>query len=247
MAGAPAGGAELFFERLTIALAASGETVLPVIRRNPARAARLAAAGLAPVELPFGGPLDLLTGRTPAPRAAPLRAARHGRLDEPRRALHAARRLGAGRPARRLLRPALLPPLRPPGRQHARHRRLDRRARAGPPRGCTTCRTSRRTWRTPSRRHSACRTGPRSCLALGRLHRNKGFDVLIRALPALPGRACGDRRRGAGTRGSARTGRTAKASPTGCICSAGAAIPPRCSPPPTCWSARPATSRWATW
>ena len=62
MAGSPAGGAELFFERLTIALAAAGETVLPVIRRNAGRAARLRAAGLDPAELSFGGPLDLLTG-----------------------------------------------------------------------------------------------------------------------------------------------------------------------------------------
>jgi glycosyltransferase involved in cell wall biosynthesis len=61
MAGAPAGGAELFYERLTIALAQAGDTVLSVIRRNADRAARLRAGGLAPVELPFGGPLDLLT------------------------------------------------------------------------------------------------------------------------------------------------------------------------------------------
>src|SRR5271157_4665076 len=68
MAGSPAGGAELFFERLTVALAASGETILPVIRRNAARAARLAAGGLKPMQLGFGGPLDLLTG--PLLRAA---------------------------------------------------------------------------------------------------------------------------------------------------------------------------------
>ena len=68
MAGSPAGGAELFFERLTIALAQAGETVLPVIRRNAARAARLQAGGLAPVQLGFGGPFDMLTG--PRLRAA---------------------------------------------------------------------------------------------------------------------------------------------------------------------------------
>ena len=60
--GSPAGGAELFFERLTIALAAAGDTVLPVIRRDAGRAARLRAAGLEPAELGFGNPLDLLTG-----------------------------------------------------------------------------------------------------------------------------------------------------------------------------------------
>lgn len=61
MAGATLGGAELFYERLCVALARAGENVLPVIRRDPARAARLAAGGLEPVELAFGGPLDALT------------------------------------------------------------------------------------------------------------------------------------------------------------------------------------------
>ncbi len=61
MAGATHGGAELFYERLCAALHGAGDTVLPVIRHNPARAARLRAAGMAPVELGFGGPLDLLT------------------------------------------------------------------------------------------------------------------------------------------------------------------------------------------
>jgi glycosyltransferase involved in cell wall biosynthesis len=62
MAGAPRGGAEGFFERLTLALHRAGEEVLPVIRRDAARAARLREGGLRPVELGFGGPLDLLTG-----------------------------------------------------------------------------------------------------------------------------------------------------------------------------------------
>ena len=61
MAGAANGAAELFFERLCAGLAAAGEEVLPVIRRNPPRAARLRASGLAPVELGFGGAFDLLT------------------------------------------------------------------------------------------------------------------------------------------------------------------------------------------
>lgn len=66
MAGAAQGGAELFFERLTIGLHEAGEAVLPVIRPEPARVARLRAAGLEPVGLRYGGPLDLLT----RPRAA---------------------------------------------------------------------------------------------------------------------------------------------------------------------------------
>jgi glycosyltransferase involved in cell wall biosynthesis len=61
MAGARHGGAEAFYERLTLALHGAGEAVLPIIRRDPERAARLAAGGLHPVELRFGGPLDIVT------------------------------------------------------------------------------------------------------------------------------------------------------------------------------------------
>lgn len=61
MAGATMGGAELFFERLCLGLATAGEEVLPVIRHNPVRADRLRAGGLAPLEFAFGGALDLLT------------------------------------------------------------------------------------------------------------------------------------------------------------------------------------------
>ncbi|MCC6104219.1 glycosyltransferase [Acetobacter sp.] len=61
MAGAATGGAELFFERLCIAQAASGLSVLPVIRREKARAQRMQAGGIAPTELTFGGMADLTT------------------------------------------------------------------------------------------------------------------------------------------------------------------------------------------
>ncbi len=60
MAGAANGGAELFYERMTVALAETGQDVLPVIRTHEARAARLRMAGMAPVELRFGGRLDFL-------------------------------------------------------------------------------------------------------------------------------------------------------------------------------------------
>ncbi len=56
------GGAEGFFERLTIALHQAGEVVLPVVRPHAERVAKLQAAGLDPVELPFGGYLDFRTG-----------------------------------------------------------------------------------------------------------------------------------------------------------------------------------------
>ena len=61
MAGAEQGGAELYFERLNIALAQHGETVLVIIRRNAARAERLRAQSLNPYELKFGGRFDFLT------------------------------------------------------------------------------------------------------------------------------------------------------------------------------------------
>ncbi len=61
MAGAPHGGAELFYERMTLALARAGEEILPVIRAAPERVALLTQAGLAPVTARFGGPLDLFT------------------------------------------------------------------------------------------------------------------------------------------------------------------------------------------
>ena len=61
MAGAPIGGAEAFFERATIALHRAGDQVLPVIRRDAERAARLRKAGLQSVELSFGGAFDFLT------------------------------------------------------------------------------------------------------------------------------------------------------------------------------------------
>lgn len=61
MAGARTGGAELFFERLAGAMHQAGETVLPVVRRDAARVARLRGMGLTPVELGFGGALDWVT------------------------------------------------------------------------------------------------------------------------------------------------------------------------------------------
>jgi glycosyltransferase involved in cell wall biosynthesis len=61
MAGAAQGGAELFFERMTIALARQGQQVLPLVRGEAARSGRLLAAGLRPLEFRFGGTLDVLT------------------------------------------------------------------------------------------------------------------------------------------------------------------------------------------
>lgn len=61
MAGARHGGAEAFFVRLTIALAQAGVETRAVIRPVADRSAALTAAGVAVTELPFGGWFDLVT------------------------------------------------------------------------------------------------------------------------------------------------------------------------------------------
>lgn len=63
MAGAEFGGAEAFFVRLAIGLHRAGLDQKIVIRENPARAKLLRDAGIEPVELKFGGRFDLSTPR----------------------------------------------------------------------------------------------------------------------------------------------------------------------------------------
>ncbi len=63
MAGAPHGGAEIFFERLSCALDAREDVQQRVlIRRDADRAARLSGRHLDVIELPFGGAFDFVTG-----------------------------------------------------------------------------------------------------------------------------------------------------------------------------------------
>ena len=73
IAGAEAGGAEEFFVRLVLALRRAGLEQRVVIRRHSRRAAQLAAGGVAPVELPFGGIFDLRTRRALAREIATFR------------------------------------------------------------------------------------------------------------------------------------------------------------------------------
>lgn len=63
MAGAEHGGAELFFERLVLALHRHGVQQHVLIRQNAERKGKLVDGGLAPVELAFGGRFDVFTGR----------------------------------------------------------------------------------------------------------------------------------------------------------------------------------------
>ncbi|CAK7192420.1 D-inositol-3-phosphate glycosyltransferase [Commensalibacter sp. Nvir] len=61
MSGAQHGGAELFYERLCIAQYQQGLNILPIIRKNPARKQRLEHMGLEPYEAHFRSQFDFLT------------------------------------------------------------------------------------------------------------------------------------------------------------------------------------------
>lgn len=183
MAGARHGGAEGFYERLCLALHAAGEEVLPVIRRDAERAARLRAGGLAPVQLGFGGALDLLTGPrlrrvlngfAPAVTVAWMnRAARFA----PKGDWTLVGRLGGYYDLKYYRRcDHLVGNTRdivgwitaqgwPADRAHYLPNFVTDLAGAAP----------------------AELVGGTRLLAMGRLHRNKGFDVAIRALALLPG------------------------------------------------------------
>jgi glycosyltransferase involved in cell wall biosynthesis len=61
IAGARHGGAETFFVRLALALQKAGETQRVLIRRDPERSHRLRSSGVKVDELAFGGLLDIAT------------------------------------------------------------------------------------------------------------------------------------------------------------------------------------------
>jgi len=61
MAGARHGGAEAFFERLVIGLSRAGVEQKVIIRKDAERASRLRDGGVDPTQLPFGGLLDFCT------------------------------------------------------------------------------------------------------------------------------------------------------------------------------------------
>ena len=186
MAGAPAGGAELFYERLTAAMAATGDEVMAVIRRDPGRAARLRGAGLTPVQLGFGGAADWLTRprlarrlRAFAPRLVMAWMSRAA-AKTPRGDWVLAGRLGGYYDLRRF--------------QHCDHLVANTRGLVGwiERQGWAAARVHHLPNFSPDLRGAAPAAlpvprGAPTVLAMGRLHRNKAYDVLIEALTRLPG------------------------------------------------------------
>ncbi|HXS40298.1 MAG TPA: glycosyltransferase [Stellaceae bacterium] len=188
MAGAVHGGAEAFFERLAVALDRAGEDQAIVIRRNPERAARLRREGLAPLQLPFGGVFDLVTkprlaraiaefrprvvltwmSRATAlcPRGDFVHVARLGGYYDLRHYRHCDHLIGNTRG----LATWLIAQGWPEGRVHYLPNFAED-ARAAP--------LPRAAFATPEDAPLA--------LALGRLHRNKGFDVLLEAIARIEG------------------------------------------------------------
>ena len=240
MAGARSGGAELFFERLSAALHRAGDAVLPVIRRDPHRADRLRTAGLAPAQLRFGGPIDLLT----RPRLARLL-----RAFAPEIAVAWMNRAARAMPDGPWVKVGRLG-----GYYDLKYyRNCDHLV--GNTRGIVAW-IRAQGW-PPDRVHhlpnfapdlrgatpADLPPGPR-LLALGRLHANKAFDILIRALRRSPASRPSSPATAPNAPSSKAWPRNA-ASPTGSTCLAGAATRPPSSPPATSWSARAGSSRSA--
>jgi len=190
MAGARHGGAEAFFERLAPALDRAGIVQRLLIRTDPERAARLRAAGLEVTELGFGGALDL---RTPFRTAA---AARDFRPDIALAWMNRAARFLPKGPFVRVGRLG--------GYYDLKYYRACDHLAGNTPDLCNWI--AAQGW--PADRvhylpNFAADPGPRPeplprdsfdtppdaplIVALGRLHPNKGFDVLLRALARVEG------------------------------------------------------------
>lgn len=187
MAGQAHGGAEAFFERLAIALNRAGVAQRLVIRRDAARAARLRAADCDVIEAPFGGRLDLRT--RPALRSAIGAYA-------PQVVLSWMSRAASACPAGDFIHVGRLG-----GYYDLKYYRTcdhlvantqdiaDYIRRGGWPAERVHYLpnfAARREAAPVARASLGTPDGVRVALALGRLHRSKGFDVLLGALKLLP-------------------------------------------------------------
>ena len=189
--GARHGGAEAFFTRLAIALGRAGLEQHIVIRRDADRAATLRAGGIEPIELPFGGRLDFETGRALreeirafAPDIVLTWMSRATQKCSTGRFVHAARlggyyNLKYYRHCHHLIGNTvdIVDYIRRSGWPAERAHYLPNFVDAAP--GVPLPRAS---LATPD--------GAPLVLALGRLHRDKAFDVLLTALAALPDVHC---------------------------------------------------------
>ena len=193
MAGAHHGGAEVFFERLVGALGRAGVDQHVIIRHDTERADRLRSQGQVPVQMTFGGKLDICTrmalrrevekfdpdvALTWMSRATAMFPASK---DVARRPVLCAR-LGGYYPIKYYRRcdhligntPDIVDYLIGAGWPRARAHYLPNFVpglRAEP--------VARGSLGTPE--------GVPLIVALGRLHRNKAFDVLLSAISELPG------------------------------------------------------------
>lgn len=188
MAGARHGGAETFFVRLVSALASAGEEVMAAIRHDAVREAALADAHVPVHGFAFGGPLDLLT-------RARLGAAL--RRFAPRVVVSWMNRAAGKTPSGPWVQVGRLG-----GYYDLRHYRRCHHL-VGNTEGIVRYIVSegwpaeRAHWLpnfTPDLSGAApvprpslgVPEGAPLLLAMGRLHRNKGFDTLIEALASLP-------------------------------------------------------------
>jgi glycosyltransferase involved in cell wall biosynthesis len=189
LAGAPQGGAERHFLRLCVALQRAGVEQRVVIRPHPQSLAELRAGGIEPVTAPFGGFFDRQTGRILRREIADFR---------PELALTYMNRASAAMPKSDFLHLARLggyydlkyyrncdhlvcvtPDIKahcvkhgfPEVRVHVIPNFVEDLAAAPP--------ADRAAYGTPA-------DAP-LIFALGRLHENKAFDVLLQAVAALPG------------------------------------------------------------
>jgi glycosyltransferase involved in cell wall biosynthesis len=183
MAGAAHGGAENFFVRLAGALERAGQEQHALIRRDPARAAQLRAAGVDVAEAAFGGRFDFATGR------ALRREIRSWRPDIVLSWMNRATRFCPRGEFVHLARLGGYYDLK--YYRHCDHL-------IGNTRGIVDYAVKHGWARNrvhylpnfvpdPGPRARAVREGNVRALALGRLHPNKAFDVLLDALALAPG------------------------------------------------------------
>lgn len=187
MAGARQGGAETYFVNLAIAFQAAGIEQQVVIRRHAERAAMLRQGGVEPVELKFGGALDIITPwqlRGIARRQRPdIVMTWMSRASEkmPRGPYPIVARLGGYYDLKHYRKADWLVANTPDIARHcvAAGFRADRvRSIANYGRFEVASPQPRAELDTPA-------SAP-LLLAMGRLHKNKAFDVLLHSLAELP-------------------------------------------------------------